>query len=875
MHARLLAVAAVALLCLARPAAAQLPPPPDEKAMADWSFPWGDDVPGVLSVAPLLDKPAGKNGPVVARDGHFYTGDKRVRFVGVNLAFAANFPPKDQADAIAKRLAAFGVNCVRFHHMDNQPFPNGIFADRDLEKLSAEALDRLDYFVAALKAQGVYANLNLHVSRPWSRTKKWPNADKLEGYDKQVDIFHPELIEANKRYARDLLTHVNPYTKARYADEPAVAMVEINNEDTIFLWGGEQKLAELPEPYAGMLQKQWNAWLVKKYGAREKLAAAWAQGAEPLGAELIEDPALDRSKWAAEQHGQAKMAVEVVELASGFGKFLALRPTQVDGTDWHLQYSRSKVKLQKGHFYTLSFVALPLKPDAAAARKLSVSVSMAHEPWGNLGLSRTVQIDRSVEPLKSKVVRLGFTASADDDNGRVTFQVGGSDVPVLLQAVSLRVGGREGLRDGEDPAAQTVARGGLGGADAPARTRDWYDFLQQTDESYFVGMRDWLRNEIGVKAPITGTIGLGMLGTKSQSKMDFVDAHAYWDHPRFPRRQWDMKDWEIKNKPMVDDPAGAALWGLAATRVAGKPFTVTEYNHAHPNEWQAECVPMVFAYAAQQGWDAVFLFDYNASQRWQKGHAENFFSVEGNAAKWAALPLAARAFYGAPAAQVTNVVRVDGPELLDTASQYFYQQWPFLRDVKGATWQRMLAEPTAVSFGPPPRAFGHQAAADQQPWTAGGPGTGRFALADARSAAFVGFAKGPMPAAAGPLTVTRLDTPFAAIQFVSADGTKPITHPDAAAAADRLLLSALARQSAAGEQWDAKRTSVSNQFGKPPAKVEVVKGAVEIAVPAAMDVWALGPDGKRLKQVPAAFEAGRLKFELGTEPTVWYEVVRK
>src|SRR4051812_44348861 len=168
--------------------------------------------------------------------------------------------------------------------MDNQPFPNGIFADRELEKLSPEALDRLDYLIAALKREGVYADLNLHVSRPWTRTKKWPNADKLEGYDKQVDVFHPDLIEANKHYAHDLLTHVNAYTKARYADEPAVAMVEINNEDTLFLWGGEQKLAGLPEPYAGVLQKQWNEWLAKRYGGGgEKGGGGGGGGGTPGG----------------------------------------------------------------------------------------------------------------------------------------------------------------------------------------------------------------------------------------------------------------------------------------------------------------------------------------------------------------------------------------------------------------------------------------------------------------------------------------------------------------------------------------------------------------------------------------------------------------
>ena len=51
-----------------------------------------------------------QNGPVVARDGHFYAGDKRIRFVGVNIAFAGNFPRHEQADALSKRFANFGRN---------------------------------------------------------------------------------------------------------------------------------------------------------------------------------------------------------------------------------------------------------------------------------------------------------------------------------------------------------------------------------------------------------------------------------------------------------------------------------------------------------------------------------------------------------------------------------------------------------------------------------------------------------------------------------------------------------------------------------------------------------------------------------------------
>jgi hypothetical protein len=57
---------------------------------------------------------------------------------------------------------------------------------------------------------------------------------------------------------------VNPYRKSagtpsgvrlaagtpsgvRLADDPAVAFVEINNEDSLFMWGWEDKLRRLPD----------------------------------------------------------------------------------------------------------------------------------------------------------------------------------------------------------------------------------------------------------------------------------------------------------------------------------------------------------------------------------------------------------------------------------------------------------------------------------------------------------------------------------------------------------------------------------------------------------------------------------------------------
>ena len=64
----------------------------------------------------------------LAAGEHFRSAEgKRVRLWGVNLSFGANFPTHNDAALIAKRMSAFGVNSVRFHHMDTANWPRGIW----------------------------------------------------------------------------------------------------------------------------------------------------------------------------------------------------------------------------------------------------------------------------------------------------------------------------------------------------------------------------------------------------------------------------------------------------------------------------------------------------------------------------------------------------------------------------------------------------------------------------------------------------------------------------------------------------------------------------------------------------------------------------
>lgn len=837
---------------------AQLPQPP--QSWGNWSMPWGENVPGVVSAEALLDKPAGKAGPVVVREGHFYSGEKRLRFWGVNICFSGCFPTHAQADAVARRLARFGINAVRFHHMDMQPFPRGIFTDGSLEKLSPEALDRLDYFIAALKKEGIYANINLHVSRHWSKAHKWPNADKTESFDKMIDLFHPELIDHQKTYARDLLNHVNAYTKSRYADEPAIAMVEINNEDGLFIWGGEKKIADMPEPYAGLFKKLWNQWLLEKYGSRQKLQEAWNVGAKEPGANLLKDPAFAAlgTTWKVEQHAPAKMSA-----AAKNGVVTLTIPAAVEPA-WHLQFNQGKLPLAKGRHYTVRFTA---RADKAA--QLDLSVAQAHEPWNNMGLSAQARLTD-----KDQAFFFGFTASADEPDARLSFSLGRQAATIALSQIEVFEGGQTGLRVEEDPAQGSVAPGLKGRPDTQARLDDWYAFIQATDEKYFVNMYRYLKDELGVKAPITGTIGFGPLGTLSQSRMDFIDQHAYWDHPRFPRRPWDGRDWLISNKPMVDAPERATLWGLAATRVLGKPFTVTEYNHAAPNEWEAECIPMIAAYAALQDWDGIFIFGYSHNDQFEKGFTTSYFDIEGNPQKMALMPLAARVFLGSslrPSAG-SRVAVLKYKEMLAEASRFWNEEWGFLRHSTGMTWEEALSNRLYSAFDSQVKETpaGRPSSDPRVGWSSGGAGTGRFFVRDERAAIFVGFAAGSLPIDLGVLRIEQLQTPFAAIMLVPADPAQTLES------ADRLLLATVARGQNTGMTWDAARSSVSNRWGQAPAQIEPVKARLSLKSSRPLSVRPLSPEGQVGQAIPGSFNNGQVQIDLtGGTPTVWYELRRE
>ena len=202
-----------------------------------------------VDVSFLLDAPAGKHGFVRAQGAHLVTGDgKRIRFWGMNVTDWSKgsimVPSKEDSPLWAATLARFGVNCVRFQFLD-LPTPRGLIDGKrdDTRALDPEVFDREDFFIAELEKRGIYINFNLLVGRPFKAGDGVQDYQKIREGAKGISLYDPRIIELQKEYAKQLLAHYNPYTKFEYRNDPAVAMVEINNENA--LWVGSHG----PTPY--------------------------------------------------------------------------------------------------------------------------------------------------------------------------------------------------------------------------------------------------------------------------------------------------------------------------------------------------------------------------------------------------------------------------------------------------------------------------------------------------------------------------------------------------------------------------------------------------------------------------------------------------
>ncbi len=232
-----------------------------------------------LDASYMLDAPAGKYG-FVQRDGdEFVCVDESsqsktpIRFWGTNIGGAGAFPDThEEADMIADSIAAAGFNIVRVHNIDGTNRPNIFGNAASGKQLDSAQMDKLCYLLYAFKQRGIYYFIDQTCGRQVFADDNLPDAQYLTSGFKGVCYYDEDIITILEDYSQMYLSYVNPYTGMALKDDPAMACIDLNNENLLFSFDfdsirGSRYYTELKEMY--------NQWLVDKYETRSKLYIAW------------------------------------------------------------------------------------------------------------------------------------------------------------------------------------------------------------------------------------------------------------------------------------------------------------------------------------------------------------------------------------------------------------------------------------------------------------------------------------------------------------------------------------------------------------------------------------------------------------------------
>jgi hypothetical protein len=250
----------------------------------------------VIDMSALVEAPAGKFGPVIAKgsDLVFATRpDNPVKFWGCGANLEQDKYDRAQQQRRIRYLRKFGNNAVRQHPLFDEISRDG--------KIDPKRLDSYDRWFAELKKAGVYTQWSVFYHFPVSAADGYepelfaelePMGNKGLRDSYGLISMSPKLWEIRTKVLLELLNHKNPHTGLRYADDPALLCVEFQNEDSIFFWNPLGTLSQ-PNPkkwnaHAKRLRRMFAAWAQKKYPDAAALTKAWGKldSADKWGVDL-------------------------------------------------------------------------------------------------------------------------------------------------------------------------------------------------------------------------------------------------------------------------------------------------------------------------------------------------------------------------------------------------------------------------------------------------------------------------------------------------------------------------------------------------------------------------------------------------------------
>ncbi|HEY9487529.1 MAG TPA: hypothetical protein VIQ51_04315, partial [Chryseosolibacter sp.] len=232
--------------------------------------------------------PAGKHGFLRFEGKDFVFEDGTpIRFWGVNIASNRPFVDADVATNWTHFMTKYGINGVRFHK-----FTWDATDKINSTVISDDKWKNFDFFCKTLRDAGIYYSWS-HI---YGHRVLPGDSSRLLAYDEIANTKFPwshlnrttaslvnfaeDLQRLNIELTVNMLNHINPHTGKRYADDPALSFIELQNEDNIF-WGAIEETLKQTPTYRKLLCQTFSQWLKDKYETQEALESAWKnQGLE-------------------------------------------------------------------------------------------------------------------------------------------------------------------------------------------------------------------------------------------------------------------------------------------------------------------------------------------------------------------------------------------------------------------------------------------------------------------------------------------------------------------------------------------------------------------------------------------------------------------
>jgi len=246
-----------------------------------WTFTYPDHKSpdsGMLNLRYLNEQFAGKNGFIrLSKTGDAFVNGKgkEIRFWACNGGSLANELSDKQLDSLASFLAGIGVNMIRYHGAINPHGKNTKITDPDTTEIN-----NIWRCVAAMKKQGIYTVISPFWPHNGHMGGWVPEEWGIEGYSGNDDLwavlyFNEKLKEGYKAWVKYLYTTPNPYTGIALKDEPAVSVIQIENEDAVFFW----TMSAIKPALSKMISAQFAEWLKNRYGNLESVRKRWGDAA--------------------------------------------------------------------------------------------------------------------------------------------------------------------------------------------------------------------------------------------------------------------------------------------------------------------------------------------------------------------------------------------------------------------------------------------------------------------------------------------------------------------------------------------------------------------------------------------------------------------